>query len=49
MSSVQNIGNSPRQLAAEDYARAEQFLPWHLSPLVRNVEVRPNWLGDGDD
>ena len=29
-------------------AQKVQFLPWHLNRLVRNAEVRPNWLDDGD-
>ena len=48
MSSAQDSQKSARHLAAEDYARAEQFLPWHVSPRVRNLEVRPNWIKGGD-
>ena len=48
MSRVQHPEKSPRHLTAEDYARAERFLPWHLSPLLRNVEVRPSWTLGGD-
>jgi hypothetical protein len=42
------LEESPRQPTAEDYARAERFLPWHVSPKVRNVEVRPSWTLGGD-
>ncbi len=32
---------------AEDYARAEQFLPQSVVPALYNVSVEPHWLGDG--
>lgn len=48
MSSVNRPPGSSRRLSAEDYARAEQFLPWNLNPRVRNLEVRPNWIDAGD-
>jgi hypothetical protein len=32
---------------AEDYARAEQFLPQSVVPALYNVTVEPHWLGDG--
>ena len=37
----------PRQLSAEDYARAERFLPQSTIPLVTGFGVRPTWLEDG--
>jgi dipeptidyl-peptidase-4 len=40
--------SSPHGPTTEDYARAEQFLPWNVTRLVRNAEVQPNWLGDSD-
>jgi dipeptidyl-peptidase-4 len=38
---------SPRQLTADDYARAERFLGTTAAPLVTGSGVRPNWLPDG--
>ena len=38
---------SPRQLTAEDYARAEKFLGTNTLPLVTGFGVRPTWLEDG--
>src|SRR5688500_16630968 len=38
---------SPRQLTAEDYARAERFLGATTAPLVTGSGVRPTWLPDG--
>lgn len=37
----------PRQLTAEDYARAERFLGASTAPLVTGTGVRPTWLDDG--
>jgi dipeptidyl aminopeptidase/acylaminoacyl peptidase len=37
----------PRQLTAEDYARAERFLGANTAPLVTGTGVRPTWLADG--
>jgi dipeptidyl aminopeptidase/acylaminoacyl peptidase len=37
----------PRQLTAEDYARAERFLGANAAPLVTGTGVRPTWLADG--
>jgi dipeptidyl-peptidase-4 len=37
----------PRQLTAEDYARAERFLGANAAPLVTGVAGRPTWLADG--
>src|SRR5215467_7039883 len=35
-----------RRLAAEDYARAEKFMPYNTNPLVLHSPVRPTWLPD---
>jgi dipeptidyl-peptidase 4 len=37
----------PRQVTAEDYARAERYLGATTAPLVTGSGVRPTWLGDG--
>jgi dipeptidyl-peptidase 4 len=37
----------PRQLTAEDYARAERYLGANAAPLVTGVGIRPTWLDDG--
>jgi len=37
----------PRQLTADDYARAERYLGTTTAPLVSGSNVRPTWLGDG--
>ena len=37
----------PRQVTAEDYARAERFLGATTAPLVTGAGVRPTWLSDG--
>jgi dipeptidyl-peptidase 4 len=37
----------PRQLTAEDYARAEQFLGATASQLVSGLAGQPTWLEDG--
>jgi len=36
----------PRQLTADDYARAERFLGATTAPLVTGTGVRPTWLPD---
>lgn len=37
----------PRQLTADDYARAERFLAPTAMPLVTGTGVQPTWLPDG--
>jgi dipeptidyl-peptidase 4 len=37
----------PRQLTAEDYARAERYLGANAAPLVSGLAGRPTWLPDG--
>ena len=34
-------------LTAEDYARAQSFLPGHVTPRIFLAEVSPNWLEGG--
>ena len=38
--------HAPAKLTADDYARAERFLPQNVNPLVYRGAVRPNWLDD---
>jgi dipeptidyl aminopeptidase/acylaminoacyl peptidase len=38
---------APRQLTADDYARAERFLGVNTAPLVSGTMGLPNWLPDG--
>ena len=39
--------NSPKDLTGNDYARAEQFLPWNTYNMVSGDEVVPRFLEDG--
>ncbi len=41
------VAQPPRQVTAEDYARAERFLGQRTTPLVSGVAARPRWLADG--
>ena len=34
----------PESVSASEYARAEQFLPWHAEKLTSGVTVSPRWL-----
>src|SRR4029079_17886187 len=36
----------PAALTADDYARAERFMPYNASPLVLHGGVRPTWISD---
>ena len=38
---------TPRQVTAQDYARAESFLRAGVDSLVDGIPDRPNWLPDG--
>src|SRR5687768_6855951 len=38
---------APRQLTAEDYARAERFLAPQANPSLIGSAGRPTWLPDG--
>ena len=42
-----DLGTS-RRLTRADYARAEQYLPWNVSHLLLNVEVKPHWIEGSD-
>jgi dipeptidyl aminopeptidase/acylaminoacyl peptidase len=35
-----------RRLTADDYARAEKFMPYNTNPLVLHAPGRPTWLPD---
>ena len=35
-----------KQLTADDYARAERFVPYNANPLVYHAPVRPQWTAD---
>jgi dipeptidyl-peptidase-4 len=37
----------PRALTAADYARAERFMNYNVTPLVLHSGVKPTWLPDG--
>ena len=37
-------GEAPRSLTAADYAQAEKFMPYNVTPLVLRAGVRPTWL-----
>jgi len=39
-----SLAQAPRALTAQDYARAEQFMGYHTTPLVLGAPVRPSWL-----
>src|SRR5438067_2240944 len=39
------FAQSPRAFTAEDYARAEKFMPYNTTPLVLHT-VRATWIGD---
>jgi dipeptidyl-peptidase-4 len=41
------VAQQPRQLTADDYARAERFLGATTAPLATGVGVQPTWLPDG--
>jgi dipeptidyl-peptidase-4 len=43
---AQQAQTTSRALAAEDYARAEQFMTYNTTPLVFRATVRPTWLPD---
>ena len=39
-----SLAQAPRALTAQDYARAEQFMGYHTTPLMLGAPVRPSWL-----
>jgi dipeptidyl-peptidase-4 len=40
----ERAGQPPRSLTAADYARAEKFMPYNVTPLVLRAGGRPTWL-----
>ncbi|MFI5281453.1 MAG: DPP IV N-terminal domain-containing protein, partial [Gemmatimonadales bacterium] len=40
------VGQQPRVLTTDDYARAERFMGYNTNPLVSGGAVRPTWLAD---
>jgi dipeptidyl aminopeptidase/acylaminoacyl peptidase len=46
IASVPVAAQSPRALTAADYARAERFMGYNVTPLVFGTGVRPTWLPD---
>ncbi|HYM68381.1 MAG TPA: DPP IV N-terminal domain-containing protein [bacterium] len=38
--------DAPRRLPAKTYARAEQFLPWHIGRSLFRMTVDPHWLDE---
>src|SRR5438105_67406 len=41
------VAQQPRQITADDYARAERALAPNVAPLVSGLAGRPTWLPDG--
>lgn len=41
------VAQQPRQLTADDYAKAERYLGNTTATLVSGTNVRPQWLADG--
>ena len=41
---AQRAADTPVQLTAADYARAEAFMTYNTAPLVLRTGVRPSWL-----
>jgi dipeptidyl aminopeptidase/acylaminoacyl peptidase len=48
LSTCRRDGASSPAVAAEDYARAEQWLPVNTAKMVRNIFVVPQWIGKTD-
>jgi dipeptidyl-peptidase-4 len=44
LAAAQQAPPPPAPLTAADYARAERFLGWNVTPLVSGANVRPTWL-----
>src|SRR6202008_2968658 len=42
--SLPSLGQTP--VTAEDYSRAEKFMPYNTNPLVFRAYVRPEWTDD---
>ena len=45
--SIAVYAQQPRQLTTEDYAAAEKFMSYNMSPLAYQGVVRAEWLDDG--
>jgi len=43
---AQQAASTARVFTADDYARAERFMGYNMSPLVFHAAVRPTWLAD---
>src|SRR5207247_11087845 len=41
---AQSSGTAPRELTADDYARAEKLMIYNTTPLVLHSVARPTWL-----
>jgi hypothetical protein len=41
---IPGFAQAPPALTASDYARAEKFMGYNVTPLVDHGSVRPNWL-----
>jgi hypothetical protein len=41
------LAEPPRALQAQDYGRAEQFMPYKTAPLVWNTAANVSWLPSG--
>jgi len=39
---------SDLRISAEDYARAERFLPWNTDKYIINADLKHHWIGDTD-
>jgi dipeptidyl aminopeptidase/acylaminoacyl peptidase len=46
LSAIPAFAQAPPALTASDYARAEKFMGYNVTPLVDHGSVRPNWLPD---
>jgi dipeptidyl-peptidase 4 len=44
---VPALGQTPPALTAQDYARAERFMPYSTAPLVLHTVEHPTWLPSG--
>ena len=40
------LAQTPRALTASDYAHAEKFMPYNVTPLVTHALGRHGWLPD---
>ncbi|HET7035701.1 MAG TPA: DPP IV N-terminal domain-containing protein, partial [Thermomicrobiaceae bacterium] len=42
------VGSGSEELTRAAYARAESYLPWNVRPMLHNIELKPNWIGESD-